>query len=135
MMQAGNEMEKPMKYQLSLMAVALLAFSGAVQAHATLKKSVPAANSTLAAAPSSVDLEFSEAVQITAVTLQAGDAKPQDVGPLPKTASSKIVVALPDLSAGSYTLAWRALSSDNHVMSGKIQFKVSAGAPHEGMAH
>jgi methionine-rich copper-binding protein CopC len=119
-----------MKYQLSFLAGALLAFSGAVLAHATLEKSVPAANSTLAAAPASVDLAFNEAVQVTALTLQAGDAKPQDIGPLPKAASSKIIVPLPKLSAGSYTLAWRALSKDNHVMSGKILFKVAAGAHH-----
>jgi copper transport protein len=128
-------METTMKHHLSLVAVALLAFSGVVQAHATLQKSVPAANSTLTAAPRSVELQFNEAVQVTALTVQAGDAKPQDVVPLPKTAASKIVVPLPSLPAGSYTLAWRALSKDNHVMSGKIVFKVTAGAHHEGMAH
>lgn len=124
-----------MKYRLSVVCLTLLAFSGAVQAHATLEKSVPAANSTLAATPGSVDLQFNEAVQVTALTLQAGDAKAQAIGPLPKMASSKISVPLPSLSAGSYTIAWRAMSSDNHVMSGKIQFKVGAGAHHEGGAH
>ena len=66
-----------MKSYLSLVAVASLAFAGAVQAHAHLEKSVPAANSTLASAPKSVELAFNEAVQITALTLQTGDAKPQ----------------------------------------------------------
>lgn len=124
-----------MKSYLSLVAVASLAFAGVVQAHAHLEKSVPAANSTMATAPKSVELAFNEAVQITALTLQAGDAKPQDLGPLPKTASSKIAVPLPELAAGSYTLAWRAMGGDNHVMSGKILFKVEAGAHHAGIAH
>ena len=79
-----------MKSYLSLVAVASLAFAGVVQAHAHLEKSVPAANSTMASAPKSVELAFNEAVQITALTLQTGDAKPQDIGPLPKAASSKI---------------------------------------------
>ena len=117
-----------MRCHLSLLTVALLAFSGAVQAHATLQKSEPVANSTVAPAPKNVELEFSEAVQVTALTLQAGDAKAQAIGPLPKAAASNIVVPLPSLPAGSYTIAWRALSSDSHVMSGKILFKVEAGA-------
>lgn len=119
-----------MKYRLAAVALALVAFSGAVQAHAKLQKSIPAANSTVTAAPGSVDLTFNEAVQITALTLQAGDARAQAIGPLPKAASSNIVVPLPSLPAGSYTIAWRALSSDSHVMSGKILFKVEAGAHH-----
>jgi methionine-rich copper-binding protein CopC len=123
-----------MKSYLSVVVVASLAFAGVVHAHAKLEKSLPAANSTMGAAPRSVELEFNQAVQITAVTLQAGDAKPQNIGPLPKTASSKIAVPLPKLAAGSYTIAWRAMSGDNHVMSGKIQFKVGADA-HAGMAH
>jgi methionine-rich copper-binding protein CopC len=128
-------LEKIMKTYLSLLAVASLAFAGAAQAHAHLEKSQPAANSTLTAMPKNVELEFDEAVQITALTLQAGDAKPKDVGPLPKAPASKITVPLPALAAGSYTLNWRALSDDNHVMSGKIEFKVSADAHHEGMEH
>lgn len=124
-----------MRCHLSLLTVALVAFSGAVQAHATLQKSVPVANSTVAPAPKNVELEFSEAVQVTALTLQAGDAKAQAIGPLPKAAASRIVVPMPDLPAGSYTIAWRAMSSDNHVMSGKFQFKVGAGAHDEGHKH
>lgn len=123
-----------MKSYLSFVALASLAFAGAVQAHAKLEKSQPAADSTLTAAPQALVLEFNEAVQVTALTLQAGDAKPQDIGPLPKTAASKISLPLPVLAAGSYTVTWRALGDDNHVMSGKILFKIGADA-HAGMAH
>jgi methionine-rich copper-binding protein CopC len=119
-----------MKSLLSLFAVASLAFAGAVQAHAKLEKSQPAANSTVTASPTTVELEFSQPVQLTALTLQAGDAKGRDVGPLPKAASGKISVPLPVLAAGSYTLSWRAISADNHVMSGSIPFKVGAHAHH-----
>jgi methionine-rich copper-binding protein CopC len=119
-----------MKSLLALVAVASLAFAGAVQAHAKLERSQPAANSTVTASPANVQLEFSQAVQLTVLTLQAGDAKGKELGPLPKTASGKITVPLPALAKGSYTLTWRAVSSDNHVMSGTIPFKVDAGAHH-----
>jgi copper transport protein len=123
-----------MKIRPCVVAVAALAFAGLVQAHAHLEKSQPAANSTLAAAPRSVELEFNEAVQITALSLQAGDAKPRDIGPLPKAAASKIAVPLPELAAGSYVLAWRVLGGDSHVISGKITFKVETGAQRGNIA-
>ena len=123
-----------MKSYLSFVALASLAFAGAAHAHAHLEKSQPVANSTLTTAPKTLDLELNEAVQVTALTLQAGDAKPQDIGPLPKAASSKISLPLPALAAGSYTVTWRALGEDNHMMSGKILFKIGADT-HAGMAH
>lgn len=115
-----------MKSCLSFVAMTSLAFAGAAQAHAHLEKSQPAANSTVVASPKTVELEFNEDVQVTALTLQAGDTKATDIGPLPKAAASKVAVPLPALAAGSYTLTWRALGDDNHVMTGKIQFKVGA---------
>jgi methionine-rich copper-binding protein CopC len=129
-----NPMGKAMKSFLYPVAVALVAFSGVVQAHAHLDKSVPAANSTLATAPRQVELQFNEAVRLTALTVQAGDAKPQEIGPLPKTTSNRITVPMPPLAAGSYTIAWRAVGGDSHVMSGKILFRVGAKPVPEGAA-
>jgi methionine-rich copper-binding protein CopC len=90
-------------------------------------------NSSVAASPKTVDLEFNEDVQITALKLQAGDARDTDIGPLPKAPARRISVPLPTLTAGSYTLIWRALGDDNHVVTGKIPFKVGPDA-HGGKA-
>lgn len=113
-----------MKKYLSLIALAAFAFTGLAQAHAHLHKSEPADASTLSAAPKNLSLEFNEAVQLTALTLQKGDTKLQDLAPLPKDATKQFSFALPALEAGNYIVKWRAMSDDKHIMSGKISFAV-----------
>jgi methionine-rich copper-binding protein CopC len=98
-------------------------------AHAHLKSSTPSDGSVLGAPPASIMLMFSEAVRPTALTLQKGDDKSeQKLGPLPTKASAHLEVPSPQLAPGAYTIRWRALGEDNHVMSGAIKFTVSADA-------
>jgi copper resistance protein C len=113
-----------MKKYLPLVVIGALAFTGLAQAHAHLKKSEPAADSTLSAAPKNLVLEFSEGVQLTALALLKGETKVQDLGPLPKDAAKQVTLSLPALTAGSYTVSWRGISDDKHVSSGKLTFKV-----------
>ena len=113
-----------MKSYLSLIAGLSFVVSSVAQAHGHLERSQPAANSTVATAPKNVVLEFNEAVLVTALTLQLGDGPAQDLVPLPKTASKEISVPMPTVAAGSYIIKWRAMSDDNHVMSGKLLFKI-----------
>jgi methionine-rich copper-binding protein CopC len=40
------------------------------------------------------------------------------------------MVPAPQLAPGAYTIRWRALGADNHVMSGTIRFTLSAGDSH-----
>jgi len=115
-----------MKYCLSLLAILSFAAAGVAHAHAHLEKSQPARNSTVSVLPKNVVLEFNEAVQMTALTLQAGDEKARDLGPLPNAAGKVITVPMPALAAGRYIIKWRAVSDDNHVMSGEVLFTVTA---------
>jgi len=114
-----------MKIRLSLMVLAALAFTGVAQAHAHLHKSNPADNSTITAAPKNLVLEFNEAVKLTALSLQKGAEKAQQLGPLPTTAAKEVTVAMPSVAPGSYLVKWRAMSDDNHIMAGKLSFKVA----------
>jgi methionine-rich copper-binding protein CopC len=113
-----------MKTNLSLFAVLLFAVVGVAHAHAHLEHSQPAANSIVSIAPKNVVLTFNEAVQLTALTLQRGDDKPQDLGPLPKAVTKEITVPMPTLMPGNYIIKWRAVSDDNHVASGKVVFTI-----------
>ena len=113
-----------MKRYLSCIAWVGFVFSGSLYAHAHLQKSAPADNSTLSSAPKTLSLEFSEGIQLTALTLQKGDGKAQDLGPLPKEAGKQATLALPALDAGNYIVKWRGVSADKHIASGKITFKV-----------
>ena len=106
--------------------VALLSFSALADAHAHLKESQPAEGSILTTAPTDIVLKFSEAAQLTALTVQKEGAAEQKIAPLPPASSIQQTVPAPKLSPGKYTLSWRVVSADNHVMAGKLHFTINA---------
>ncbi len=112
--------------KLAIYSLVLLAFTGQVAfAHTQLSASMPADKAVLETAPDEVALDFSEAVRLTALSIQRqGDAN-QDLGPLPSETSRHFAVPAPELASGDYVVAWRALSEDTHVMRGEFTFTVS----------
>jgi methionine-rich copper-binding protein CopC len=74
---------------------------------------------------------------VTALSIQKGDEKKQTLGPLPDKPMQKVTVAVPVLPPGKYTVTYRAVSDDSHVMAGTLNFTVSASqaADHGGMDH
>jgi copper transport protein len=111
-------------------AVALLASSTLAGAHAHLKESQPAEGSVIDAAPASIVLKFSESAQLTALTVQKEGAAEQKIAPLPAASSAQLSVPAPKLAPGKYTVSWRVVSADNHVMAGKLHFTIGdASAP------
>jgi methionine-rich copper-binding protein CopC len=117
-----------MKKSTWLAAAALALTTAVVQAHTHLKSSVPAEGSTVNAAPANIVLNFSAAARVTALTIQKEGAAEQKLAPLPTTASTEITVPSPDLEPGKYVVSYRVMGSDNHVMSGKVQFTVDPKA-------
>jgi methionine-rich copper-binding protein CopC len=118
-----------MKHRVSLVTAALLLFAAAAQAHSHLESSTPAEGSTVSTSPPAVELNFSEAVRVTALSIQKGDEKKQPLAPLPDKPAEKITVSLPALAPGIYVVNYRAVSDDNHVMSGILHFTVGASQP------
>ncbi|MGH6950978.1 MAG: copper resistance protein CopC [Vitreimonas sp.] len=39
--------------------------------------------------------------------------------------AARHTIALPRLSAGQYTLAWRTIAGDGHAMSGAVHFTIA----------
>lgn len=115
-----------MKILSFLAGLVLATFAVAASAHAHLEKSSPAEGSTVTTAPAQVVLEFSEAVRLTALSIAKGDEPKQALKPLPATAAPRVAVALPPLTTGMYSLAWRVLSDDGHMMAGTLHFAVAA---------
>lgn len=112
------------KKLVSMAALALLPIFA--QAHGHLEKSMPADGSK-SAAPDHVMLEFSEAVQVTALSIQKDGSKDeQKIAPLPTKPTEMVNVPAPKLEPGVYTLKWRALGDDHHVASGVVHFTVVA---------
>jgi methionine-rich copper-binding protein CopC len=112
-----------MKRWLGLLAMAMI---GSAYAHAHLLQSTPADGSALAAAPGSFAFKFNEVATLTSLTLQKQGQSAQKIADLPTKPSAQFDIPAPKMDAGSYTLSYRVLSDDNHVMSGSLKFKVGA---------
>ncbi len=116
-----------MKVLALLSGLALATFGVTAGAHAHLQKASPADGSVVRTSPSNVVLNFSEAARLTAAAIQKGDQPRQKLKPLPGTAARQISVPLPRLTPGSYSVSWRVVSADGHVMSGTLRFTLVSG--------
>ena len=103
---------------------------GAVVPHLKLKRAFPAADTVLTASPDAVRLWLSEPADLPAtkidVTTAAGAAVP--LAKLTRGAKREDpVVGLftAPLASGTYTVTWKAMSKDGHVVSGKHGFRVA----------
>ena len=111
--------------------VALLVFHTAAFGHARLVRSRPEANSTLEQAPKSVELWFSEELESTISTIVVTDQNGKHVDKNNVTLAEgnrKLEIDLEDLGSGTYTVEWKALSTDQHTMKGKFTFSVTSAA-------
>ena len=115
-----------MRKQVAFLLASFVLASGAAYAHSELVGSIPADKAAVASAPKQVMLQFSEAVQLTALTVQKEGQSKQSVGPLPADAAEHFMVAVPSSGDGRYTVMWRALSDDGHIVAGEFSYAVGA---------
>lgn len=108
--------------RLTILLAALLPRVAA--AHAHLEQATPANDSVLAQAPPSFMLLFNEPARLTALSLQKDDAPPRKIGGLQAAPSAHWLIPAPMLAPGNYTLSYRVLGEDGHIMSGSIKFRI-----------
>jgi copper transport protein len=120
--------------------VALVAVAGAAalllpasaSAHATLSSSTPEVQSSLVSPPSEIVLRFDQSVTAVpdAIVVLATDGSVVS-GPAASADGGREVRApvRDDLPRGAYTVRWRALSADGHVVSGVFTLGVGVPAP------
>jgi methionine-rich copper-binding protein CopC len=111
----------------AVIAASLLVVAVTAHAHTHLEGSTPADKSRVAA-PKAIELHFSAAARLTALSLQQGSAAAKSLAPLPAKATKDVSIALPALGAGDYVVTWRVAGDDGHVMSGKFGFTVDPAA-------
>jgi copper resistance protein C len=122
--------QKPMNriHLAALAGAALLAaHSVPAWAHAHLKTASPAPDSTVAAAPQSVAIDFTEGVepQFSSITVVDAGGHRVDQGPAHiDGANTHFVVGLQALQPGTYTVDWHATAVDTHKTEGKFSFTV-----------
>ena len=111
-----------------LLALAMLSIAFPALAHAFLERSVPAAGGTLTEPPHQIVLSFTENVEAAFSTIEVRDAKGATVtvGPSRSPAGNRrqLVVDLPALAGGEYTVTWHATSVDTHKTEGSYRFTV-----------
>jgi methionine-rich copper-binding protein CopC len=101
----------------------------AARFHTKLLKSTPAANDTLATAPTAISLWFNEQVELKVTTVKlsgaAGSVKIGAVTRDEKTKDAPVVATIPTpLAAGSYTVNWSVAGDDGHPVKGTFAFVV-----------
>lgn len=103
---------------------------GAVVPHLKLKRAFPAADTVLTSSPDAVRLWLSEPADLPAtkiaVTTVAGAVVPVAKLTRGATREDPVVGAFTaPLATGTYTVTWKAMSKDGHVVNGKHNFRVA----------
>ncbi|MDN7671423.1 copper homeostasis periplasmic binding protein CopC [Burkholderia oklahomensis] len=110
-------------------AIAAFAAAPAVAlAHGKLERAVPAAGSTVDAAPDALRLTFNESLEATFSTVKVADASGAPVAAEKAKVDAVnprvLTVAVPKLASGAYTVQWTVMTADAHKTKGSYVFKV-----------
>ena len=113
-----------------LAAILGVLLASPASAHAELVSSTPANGAQLDQAPATVQMRFTEAVNLIPGGIRLVDAKGATVRTSePAAAGHTVTWRMPgDLSEGSYVVSWRVVSSDGHPVAGAFSFGVGAPA-------
>ena len=108
--------------------VALLAWTGSAEAHAFLSHASPLVGSTVPSAPPVLTLDYTEGVETafrTVVVKNAAGARVDnnDLHNAPGN-QKRILLGLPPLKPGAYTVEWHVTSVDTHKTEGTFTFSV-----------
>ena len=121
-----------MTHPIRLLASAsllVLGLVGEAHAHAHLRSAMPAMGGTVAAAPTELDLGFSEGVNLrfTGVTVTGPAGAPVATGTPrlgPGGDTTLVVPVTGTLGAGTYKVDWHALATDGHKTDGSYTFTI-----------
>ncbi|WP_433729508.1 copper resistance CopC family protein [Actinoplanes sp. CA-051413] len=116
------------KLMLTFAAFAAVLLPGSpAWAHAELTASAPARDATLAAAPTSVTVTFSEHLNPEFTTIVVSDSARQRLAASAPVvdAGSGTVTLSPPPGNGTYTVAYRVVSVDGHTAQGSYAFTVA----------
>jgi len=121
--------------RVSLLLVVTLALgmpAASALAHSMLVKAEPARRAVLTKAPNQVRLWFNEKIEGDYASLVVLDDKKQSITDVKPTLASddpkSIILPLPELVPGKYSIKFRVLSVDGHVVESSFDFTVKGEA-------
>lgn len=118
-----------MRRALVAAALAALALPPSAFAHASLVRESPGFGQRLETPPARVVLSFDQSVELLPRAILVLDAGGENVAGPPRLEGRSVVAPVRTLPRGPYTIRWRAMSSDGHVVSGVYTFGVRVAAP------
>jgi len=115
--------------KLLMIVLCCVAAVSAVSAHAFLDHADPRVGSTVHASPTEVKIWFTEGLILPFSDLKVIDASGREVQKSDKHLDASngelLIVSVPALKPGKYTVSWRATAVDTHVTKGTFAFTVS----------
>ena len=112
----------------AVMALAMCVHVAPVLAHSMLVKAEPPRRAVLATTPTQVRLWFNEEIEGDYASLVVLDAEKHPITEIkPQLAPDdrkSIILPLPELAAGKYSVKFRVLSVDGHVVESSFDFTV-----------
>ena len=125
------------RHIVAMVVLAVLVFPGATLAHSLLVRSQPERRATVTRPPEEVRLWFSERIEPAYARLSVSDAggKQVDAGDaaVDPADSTTLAVRTPGLRAGRYTVRYRVLSVDGHIVESSFDFTVRPAAAPKGI--
>ncbi|MDD5227532.1 MAG: copper resistance protein CopC [Methylococcales bacterium] len=112
----------------SLLFTVALASPFSVFAHAIMVKSQPEQNTTITASPKQIDVWFNDKVggeyKAVAVIDSKGNRVDNKDVQQEILDGSHLYCTVPDLPPDTYTVRYRVVSIDTHIVTGKFQFTI-----------
>jgi methionine-rich copper-binding protein CopC len=113
----------------ALLAVVTPLLPSPAFAHAFLDRADPPVGSEVPTAPHMLTLQFTEGVEPLFSSVEIHDANGAAIAvPKPHAAPGndrELLVPLPDLHSGRYTVTWHVTSVDTHKTEGSFRFSVA----------
>jgi copper transport protein len=114
---------------LVLAALIALVVPAAAFAHATLEHTYPSFRERVTVSPTRIVLRFDQDVSAVPGSIQVLEPNGDNVARAAHASGRELAAAVQKLRKGPYTVRWRAVSNDGHVISGVYTFGVRYVAP------
>ena len=113
-------MDKTVFFLLFLSMLSLMWQSNSAMAHAALVKSDPARRATLSMSPKQIEGAYASVVLLDSNKKVITEDTPEVVADNPKS----VVFNIPEIGSGKYTVQYRVMSVDGHVIESSYDFNV-----------
>jgi hypothetical protein len=121
---------KMIPFRLTLAAILFLAIQSPAWAHAFLDHADPKVGSTITDSPGVIKIWFTQDLEPVFASIRVQDAQGKQVdrrdAHLDNQNKTLVIVSVPKLPDGTYTVTWHVVSVDTHRTQGSFKFTIKA---------